>query len=120
MTSTFAPRVLICEDDFLIAQDIASCLTDLGARIVGFAKSVAKGLELADTKRLECDAALLDIDLQGEDVYPVARALLRRGIKVVFYSGYTRMNLPPDLAGAPFVAKPAIPEELLRAISEAP
>ncbi|HEV7278365.1 MAG TPA: response regulator [Devosiaceae bacterium] len=110
------PRLLICEDDFLIASDLASTLSDCGATIVGFAAEADKALELAQRDTMEVDAAILDIRLGGELAYPVARALLDRGVGVVFYSGYSDRDVPVEFAAVPFVSKPADAATILQAL----
>jgi len=66
-------RVLLVEDEAIIALDLAALLTDLGAVVVGAAHCVANALELLNKGKIDC--AVLDINLNGEPVYPVARAL---------------------------------------------
>jgi len=87
-------RLLVVEDDFLIASDLAYSLEQLGAEIIGPAGSVNEALELVETSSERMDAAVLDINLHGLRVYPVADALVRRGVPFVFASGYDGKTIP--------------------------
>ena len=119
MHTASMPRILICEDEFLIASDLARGLAELGARVVGFAINASKALELALSEHLEIDAAVLDINLAGEPVYDAATALKKRGVTVIFYSGYSRRELPADFHSDQFLSKPAQPSDIMRAIAAA-
>jgi CheY-like chemotaxis protein len=79
-------RVLIVEDEYFVAQDIADYFCGLGAKIQGPVGSVAEALRLLDT--VEVQGAILDINLRGERVYPVADLLRRKQVPFVFASGY--------------------------------
>jgi hypothetical protein len=75
--------------------------------------------ELAVAPELEFDAAVLDINLAGEMVFPLAEALAARGVALVFYSGYAQQDLPAGLVRWPFVQKPAEPSAVMNAIMAA-
>ena len=77
---------MLVEDEAIIALDLAALLTDLGAVVVGAAHCVANALELLNEGKIDC--AVLDINLDGEPVYPVARALETRRIPFVFVTSY--------------------------------
>ncbi|MCP8940478.1 response regulator [Alsobacter sp. SYSU M60028] len=79
-------RILVVEDEAVIAAMIEDMLEDLGAVVVGPVNTVARGLALAGDAAI--DAAVLDVNLRGERVDPVARLLARRGVPVVIASGY--------------------------------
>jgi CheY-like chemotaxis protein len=79
-------RILIAEDEALVAMMIEDIVTDLGCTVVGPAASVARALALIDGERL--DGALVDLNLGGEHARPIAEALVARGIPFVFVSGY--------------------------------
>ena len=105
-------RVLVVEDDALIALDIARELTDAGLEVVGPATSVAKALSLIGERG--CDVAVLDVNLgHNETSEPVARELRIRSTPFVVLSGYAREQHPPGLHGAPVLSKPARPGELI-------
>lgn len=79
-------RILLVEDEALIAAMVSEMLSDLGATVVGPAGSVQNALALAQSANF--DAALLDVNLRGERVDPVADVLIERSIPVLFASGY--------------------------------
>jgi CheY-like chemotaxis protein len=85
----------------MLIEDI---LADGGATVVGPAGRVAKALDLLG--REEVDAALLDVNLAGENTAPVAEELRRRGIPFAFATGYGAAGLPEGFAGQPFLQKP--------------
>lgn len=80
-------RILVAEDEALVALELQQALESEGADVLGPAESLLKALETV-THAAEIDAAVLDIDLAGEDVYPIAELLLQRGVPFVFYTGY--------------------------------
>jgi CheY-like chemotaxis protein len=86
MTALQDKKILLVEDEALIAAMVADMLTDLGATVIGPASSVPKAMALVETETF--DAAVLDINLHGEMVHPVADLLIERGIPVLFASGY--------------------------------
>jgi DNA-binding response OmpR family regulator len=85
-------RVLVVEDEFLIASYLADVLREFGAEIVGPAATLQEALLLARTKEPHC--AVLDIDLNGDMVFPVADELAEQGTPFVFLSGYTSEYIP--------------------------
>lgn len=97
-------RILVVEDEYLIAMDIEACLQDAGAEVIGPFVSAAEALANLDGQAI--DAALLDIGLNAADSYPVADEMRRRGAPFVFMSGYGAHQLKPDYAGSPFISKP--------------
>lgn len=103
-------RVLVVEDDGLLALDIANQLTDAGLEVVGPATSVAKALELLETG---CDVALLDVNLGKETAEPVAYKLRALGTPFAVMSGYAKEQHPPGFQGAPVLSKPTRPEILV-------
>ena len=104
-------RVLIVEDEPVLASGIRRLLLSEGFEIAGCAASVKMGLTLVD--EADCDVALLDVNLRGESVIPVAEALHQRGRPFVFMSGYDRSDLPAVFSDAPFLAKPFDANELV-------
>lgn len=102
-------RILVVEDEALVAAMVAGMLEDLGAQVVGPVGTVAKGLALAEEADL--DAAVLDVNLRGERIDPVAEALERRGIGFVFATGYGVAPAGP-WADVPILDKPYTVEAL--------
>lgn len=97
-------RVLVVEDESLLAETLCDLMQDAGCEPVGPAATVAAALGLID--RAAIDVAVLDIRLLSEMSFPVAYALRRRGIPLVFLTSYEERNLPKDLGDAILVEKP--------------
>lgn len=104
-------RILIVEDEPLLAFDLAQHVGEAGFAVVGPASSVQAALSLIE--REGCDAAVLDVNLGRETAEPVALALKSRGTPFVILSGYSRAQHPLGFAGAPALTKPARPAELV-------
>lgn len=96
-------RILIVEDEFVIAADLAHYFEQLGAEIVGPAGSLAGAFALVQ----RAEAAVLDINLAGEPVFPVAEALLARSVPFVFFTAYGAIGVPSHLRGVERFIKPA-------------
>lgn len=111
-----ARLVLVVEDEVFVAIDLACTLEDEGYRVLGPAATVAAALKLLGHERP--DAAVLDVNLRGELVTPVARLLRQMAVPFVLASAYSRASLPDDeaLAGAVHLAKPTRAAELLLAV----
>jgi DNA-binding NarL/FixJ family response regulator len=93
-------RILLVEDEYMIAQDMAYELKALGADVVGPAPTVERALRLIEEDPA-IDTGLLDLNLNGERAYPVAEALLARGARVVFTTGYDEAAIDPRFADVP-------------------
>jgi DNA-binding LytR/AlgR family response regulator len=104
-------RVLIVDDEPLIAMDIASVVEEAGCEVVGMAGTVRRALGLID--RESCDIAVLDANLNGESAEPIAAALRLRGAPFLVISGYAGRQLSGALTEAPFMAKPYSAERLV-------
>lgn len=96
--------VLIVEDDILLGMAIGVCVEDAGYEVAGLAHSVEAALTTLSHETV--DAALLDINLQGELVYPVANALAERGVPFVFVTAHPPENIPEKHRHRPVVPKP--------------
>lgn len=115
MTAGAAGRkVLVVEDESLIAMDIEDTLLALGCEIVGPTGKLETALRLAREERL--DAAVLDVTVTGGKTYAVAEQLLARGIPFVLASGYGAWALPDDLRDRPRLTKPFTPAQLKEAV----
>ena len=99
-------RVLVVEDRFVVARRVAALLRELGWEPVGPVADLAAGLDFLSREAGRLGAALLDIDLKGRPVYPLAEALLLRQVPVVFATGYSAPALPEPWRGVPRVQKP--------------
>lgn len=109
-----SPRILLVEDEFLLATLLAADLKDAGYEVVGPYSTVAQALAAVQSKQF--DAAILDINLKGELVYPVAEELVRRGKPMMFLSGYASINLPENFRSYMRLPKPVDWLILLRQI----
>jgi len=88
----------------MLAMGIVSLLQDIGYDAVGPVGRVVTALPMAIREPL--DAALLDFDLAGESVEPIAEVLTRRRIPFALLSAYAREDMPPALRGCPYIRKP--------------
>jgi DNA-binding response OmpR family regulator len=109
-------RVLVVEDEPIIALEIEDILRDAGFEIAGCVGSVDNALAML--KGVDCDVAVLDANLRGKTVEPVAVALHQRGRPFLFVSGYRRVYLPDAFPDAPHLSKPFEPGELITAIRQ--
>jgi CheY-like chemotaxis protein len=101
------PRVLVVEDEWLLAETVEEAIRDLGYDVMGSVATVREALELIG--REEITVAVLDISLNhGEKSFPIARALRERGIPFLFLTGYLNEDLPPEFSGEPTASKPLI------------
>ena len=110
-------RVLVVEDEMLLAMLMEDSLMDCGCDVVGPVARVADGVKLASSERL--DGAILDINIAGTEVFPVAFELARRGVPFIFVSGYDSHNLPEAWRGRPILKKPFRPRDLARNMAKA-
>lgn len=97
-------RILVVEDESYVAALLEDMLEEIGCEVVALAASVEEGLVLAGS--LAVDAALLDVNLAGREVFPVAESLRDRRIPLVFSTGYGTAAIPAQWNGAPILAKP--------------
>jgi CheY-like chemotaxis protein len=108
------PRVLLVEDEIMVAMLLEQDFDDFGYEIVGPVARLAKALEMAQREPL--DLAILDVNLNGKDVYPVAEALDARGIPFIFCTGYGNSGLPMPYRGRPTLTKPFLRRDLMRVL----
>jgi CheY-like chemotaxis protein len=107
--------VLLVEDDYFIMKTLRIRFQREGATIVGPASNVPDALALVRSAP-RIDAAILDINLQGEMVFPVAEALSERGVPFVFATGYDPAAIPIQFASVPHCGKPVDPSRLTQAL----
>ena len=108
-------RLLVVEDEPLIALDIVSCLQDAGADVAGPCGAEAEALQIIESTAL--DGVLLDANLHGRSVDGIAAALTRRGLPFVFVTGHDKRGLPRAFAKSPVVTKPFSPQQLVDAVT---
>jgi DNA-binding response OmpR family regulator len=119
MTARQAPdipaklHILVVEDEMVLLMTLEDALTDAGYTYVT-ASRIKKAVALAATETIDC--AILDVNVAGEDVYPVAEILSRRNIPFILSTGYGRDTLPAEYRERPVLAKPYLPEHVPAAI----
>jgi len=107
-------RVLVVEDEALVALQLEDMLTELGCAVIGPASRVGQALQLLGGEPVE--VAVLDLNIAGELVYPVADELGNRGLPYIFVTAYGRSGLTEPYRSRPVLEKPFARRELLRAI----
>ncbi|MBI0535915.1 response regulator [Roseomonas sp. KE2513] len=110
-------RVLVVEDEFFIADDIAEALRELGAEVIGPVPRLSEALNLIESAG-PIDFAVLDVNLGGEACFLVGDALLAQDIPFVFATGYDRSFLPARFRNVPYWEKPFDPRSLAQALRE--
>jgi CheY-like chemotaxis protein len=108
-------RILLVEDDYFIAVDLKAWFEEGGAQVLGPVPSVDEALDLI-ARTAEIDAAVLDINLQDELVYPVADALRARGVPFLFATGYDPAAVPPLHSAVALCQKPIDPQIVARTL----
>ena len=108
-------RLLLAEDEFLMAEDVSGDLLARGAEVVGPVASVAEALAVVRAGG-RLDGAILDLNLQGELAYPIADALIERGVPIVFATGYDRDVIAPPYRAIPRCEKPVTAARLALAL----
>lgn len=98
-------RILVVEDEYLLAYDLRRDLEAADAQVLGPVATVAGALRLLDGASLP-DAAVLDVNLGGDKVFPLARTLRSRGVPFVFVTGFEAWALPREFADVPCYEKP--------------
>ena len=112
----FGRRILVVEDEFLVSLVTTDLLESEGCVIVGPASRVAAALEFAQSELI--DAAVLDIDVRGQMIWPVAEELQRRAVPFLFLSAYAHRDVIPARFGAALcLDKPMQNDRLLAGLS---
>lgn len=99
-------RVLVVEDEALVSMLLEDLLGDLGCEVVGVCSRVAQAVEMASDPAQAIDVAILDVNVAGEAVTPVAEALDARGVRFLFASGYGAGGQPEAFRDRPTLQKP--------------
>ena len=111
-------RIFVAEDEYLLADELAQELDDLGADVIGPVPTVDQAIDLLQaTDRL--DGAVLDVNLGGTLVYPVAEVLHDRGVPIVFTTGYDADAIPAQFSRIPRCEKPISVKKVLAALDVA-
>jgi CheY-like chemotaxis protein len=108
-------RVLLVEDEYFIVQDLARDFAAAGAIVIGPAATLPDALRLVASSG-PLDGAVLDINLKGEMVYPLADALMNRGVAFVFSTGYDSEVIPSRFDGIIRCEKPITPEQVAKSL----
>jgi len=111
-------HILVVEDEYLLAREASLELKSLGAEVIGPVGSVSKALEAIENPQSHIDAALLDIALAGEMVFPVAALLKMKRIPFVFVSDYDERRIPPSYRNTPTYRKPANWASIVRTLAD--
>jgi len=111
-------RVLIIEDESMVAMLMEDMLHDIGCTVVGMVARFDDALKQATTGPA-FDVALLDVNLNGKQTFPIAEVLAARGARFIFATGYGEAILPQSLQGGPILQKPFEQEALERALQGA-
>ncbi len=109
-------RILLVEDELLLAMGVQDDLTSAGATVLGPFTRLAEALSAARDNRF--DIAVLDINLNGEMIYPLADELAERGIAAILLTGYNASNLPERFRARPRIDKPHDKAELIKIIRQ--
>lgn len=109
------PRVLLVEDEYFVAMEVVKALGDEGIATVGPARSVEEALRIIENGPI--DAAILDINLRNQPVYPLAEQLEARNVPFVFATGYGEQAIPQRFRHVPRFEKPLDLEQLVKAVT---
>jgi two-component SAPR family response regulator len=109
-------KILIVEDQYLIAQEMSRLVSKLGGEVVGPAPNVERTRILLDQSLV--DFALLDVNLDGEQAHGLADELCRRGVPFIFATGYEAAAMPKRHLSAPHLEKPVVAKALEAAVAK--
>ncbi|UYQ73889.1 response regulator [Pelagibacterium flavum] len=110
--------IMVVEDEYLIALNIEMAIVDLGANVVGPFSQIDDALAALQGSTNLPDAAILDINVRGQHVFPVADRLHERSIPFVFATGYDNWTIPNHLAHVQRFEKPTDPVRLIHALAD--
>lgn len=109
-------RVLVVEDEMMVSMLIEDMLSDLGCQVVGPASRLEEAIALANAEELDC--AVLDVNLGGQPIFPLADLLRERGAPFAFATGYGDAGLRDVDQGSPVLQKPFREGDLARVLGE--
>ncbi|AWN34339.1 response regulator [Methylobacterium radiodurans] len=110
-------RVLVVEDEAAISMLLEDMLLDFGCDVVGPAARLATALEMAEGESF--DVAILDVNVAGEPIYPVAETIARRALPLIFSTGYGGAGIREPFRDRPVVQKPFSQADLKRTLISA-
>jgi CheY-like chemotaxis protein len=105
-------KILIVEDEPLVAILIETMLEDLGFIVAGVARTLSQGMAMARDETLEFDGAVLDVNLGGDEVFPIAERLAARDVPFIFATAYGPAGVTKPFAHRPILTKPYAPTAL--------
>ena len=108
-------RILVIEDSPVVAPFTADVLSELGCEVVGPAPNMAAARELIEDEKF--DAAMLDVHIRGERVFPLCEVLEAKGVPFVLTSGYADWNIPEKWQDRPTLQKPYTLDQIKEAVS---
>lgn len=109
-------RVLLIEDEITIALLLEDMLGELGCKVIGPVARLGKAIEMAQREAL--DVAILDVNIDGKEIYPVADELAARRIPFVFCTGYGSAGLRASYRDRPTLQKPFLRRDLRALLAE--
>jgi len=112
-------RVLVVEDETLVAMLLEDMVADLGGEVVACVSRLGRAMEVIADPASRFDLAILDVNLGGEEAFPAAAALSERSIPFAFSTGYGSVGLPPAWRSRPTLQKPFTHEQVCAVLSEA-
>jgi len=107
-------RILVVEDEMLIGMLLEDMLTDMGYEVAAIVPRLKEAL--AAVERESFDLAVLDVHLHGESAFPVAEALIAKGVPFIFATGYGERGLPENYRNRPVLQKPFAKDDLERSL----
>lgn len=110
-------RILVVEDEYYLAAEFANELSDAGATVLGPVGTIEDALELIDAEAT-FDGAVVDINLRGDKVFPVADRLFARDVPFVFVTGYDQSAIPARYQDVPRCEKPIDVKKVAEAIGQ--
>ncbi len=112
-------RVLVVDDETLVAMLLEDMLSDLGCTVAGVASRVPQAMTMARELDGGFDVAVLDVNVAGESIAPVAALLVEQGKAIVFATGYGESGVPEAFRGRPTLQKPFGTTDVTRALKAA-
>ncbi len=116
MTAPHPLRILVVEDEMMIAMLMEDMLADIGHQVVGIAQNLAAAMAMAQDGQF--DLAILDVNLAGERSFPVAQLLTDRGVPFLFATGYGTLGLEGEFKNALTLNKPFQIQDLAKAVDQ--
>ena len=117
-TSLVGAKILVVEDEWMIADHLSMMLKDIGCLFVGPVATIADALVKIDEEQIDC--ALLDANLNGDSSAPIAGALASKSVPFVMVTGYGGLELPTaEMNAAPRLGKPFMESELIEILVRA-